>query len=74
MNLEAPVLIKESLNNTITSASEINIDFLLSSPSNIDFYGDINIILGASLPQSGNVYYTVTDIVSGKKFSYYRYI
>lgn len=74
MDLNLPILMKETQNNTIDSASEINIDFVLSSLFEIRVYGDIEIELGSTLPQSGTVYYTVEDLSSGSKFSYYRYI
>lgn len=56
-----PVFVKKSENNSITSVSEINLDFTLNSESDVNIYGDIDIELGSTLPQSGNVYYTVLN-------------
>lgn len=74
MDIDMPILTKESLTNTIDAQNEINIDFNLTSELAMNIYGDIDIELGSSLPQSGTVYYTVENLKDGKKFSYYRYI
>lgn len=66
MDLEIPILQKESLNNTVSSLTEINLDFNLNSLVALKVYGDIDIELGSTLPQSGKVFYTVTDTSTGK--------